>query len=95
MMTEISMHRFLLTAAVAVALSTTACTMNETGQRTTTGAMAGAAGGALIGAMAGNAALGAGVGAAAGAAGGYLWDQHKKSEEAAYNQGYAAGKAPQ
>ena len=32
------------------------------------------------------------AGAAAGAAGGYLWDQHKQAEEAAYRQGQADAK---
>jgi hypothetical protein len=41
---------------------------------------------ALLGAIGGNAALGAVAGAVAGTAGGYLFDQHKKGEEAAYRQ---------
>jgi uncharacterized membrane protein len=87
------MHRILLTFAVAAGLAMAGCTMNETGQRTMTGAAGGAAGGALIGAIAGNAGLGAAIGAAAGAAGGYLYDQHKKAEESAYQDGFAAGTA--
>jgi uncharacterized membrane protein len=92
---EDSMRRVWLPVALAAAVVVAGCTMSETGQRTTTGALGGAAGGAIIGAIAGNAALGAGIGAAAGAAGGFLWDQHKKSEAAAYQSGYQAGKASQ
>lgn len=66
------------------------CEMTDTQERTATGvgvgAAAGAAGGALFGAMAGapgtGAAIGAAVGAAGGGAGGYIYDQHKKGDEA-------------
>ena len=78
---------------VAAALLLAGCAdMSDTQQRTLTGAAGGAAGGALIGAMAGNAGLGAVIGAGVGGTGGYLWDQHKKSEEAAYQSGYSAGR---
>lgn len=66
--------------------------MSETQQRTLTGGAGGATAGAILGAIGGNAALGAAAGAAAGAAGGYLWDQHKKAEDAAYRQGQADAK---
>ena len=67
--------------------------MNDTQQRTLTGAAGGAAGGAVIGAIAGNAGLGAVIGAGVGAAGGYVYDQHKKGEERSYKEGYAAGQS--
>ena len=75
---------------VAFALVVGGCTMNETEQRTVSGAgigaVVGAAGGALFGAFAGvpgtGAAIGAAVGTAVGGAGGYIYDQHKKTEEA-------------
>ena len=70
---------FLLRVAViATALIVGACTMNETQQRTASGAALGALGSALIG---GN-REGAVIGAAVGAAGGYIVDQHKKREDA-------------
>ncbi|MCI0429058.1 MAG: glycine zipper domain-containing protein [Rhodospirillales bacterium] len=67
--------------------------LSETEQRTLTGGAAGAAGGAVIGAIAGDAALGALIGGAVGVAGGYVWDQHKKAEEDAYQRGVQDGKA--
>ena len=66
--------------------------MTPTQQRALSGTAIGTAGGAVIGAMAGNAGLGAGIGAAAGLAGGLIYDQVKKNEESAYQQGYAAGR---
>jgi hypothetical protein len=60
---------------VSLALSVGACTMNETQQRTGTGAAIGAAAGALLGGS-----DGAMIGAAVGAGGGYLVDQTKKRE---------------
>jgi hypothetical protein len=83
-------------AAVVGTLLVTGCAdMTDSQQRMLTGTAGGAAGGAAIGAIAGNAALGAGIGAAAGLAGGYLWDQHKKAEQSAYNKGYQQGKKAQ
>jgi hypothetical protein len=55
--------------------------MSDTEQRTLSGAAIGAGAGAVVGAVAGNTAVGAVVGTAVGAGGGYLYDQHKKSEE--------------
>jgi len=66
--------------------------MSATQQRALTGTTGGAAAGAVLGAIGGNAGLGAAAGAAAGLAGGLLYDRHKKTEEAAYQQGYAAGR---
>lgn len=80
--------------AMVVVISLSGCAgMSDTQQRTLTGGAGGAAGGALIGALAGNAGLGAAIGGAAGLAGGYIWDQHKQTEQRAYEQGVAAGRA--
>ena len=78
----------LIVLALVVTLG--GCTMSETGQRTTSGALIGAGGGAIIGAIAGNAGMGAAIGAGAGLIGGFLYDKHKKSEEAAYERGRQA-----
>lgn len=82
----------LMAASVALA----GCTgMSDTQQRALTGTAIGAGGGAVIGAIAGNAGLGAGIGAAAGLAGGLIYNQVKQNEQAAFNQGYAAGRSGQ
>jgi hypothetical protein len=79
---------------VAGALATSGCAgMSQTEQRTLTGGAGGAAAGAVIGAIAGNAGLGALIGGAVGTTGGFLYGKHKESEENAYNQGVAAGRA--
>jgi YMGG-like Gly-zipper len=83
----------LVTVAVLALLLSGCAGMTDTQQRTITGGAGGAAGGALIGALAGNTGLGAAIGGAAGLAGGYIWDQHKQTEERAYQQGVAAGRA--
>lgn len=81
-------------ALLACMLALAGCAgLTETQQRGLTGTTAGAAGGAVLGAIGGNAALGAGLGAAAGLAGGLIYDRTKKNEQAAYQQGYAAGKS--
>ena len=59
-------------------LFTGGCAMNETQQRTGTGAAIGALGGALLGTSRKSAAIGAAV----GATGGYLYDQYNKREDA-------------
>ncbi|HUN44560.1 MAG TPA: glycine zipper family protein [Acetobacteraceae bacterium] len=72
------------------------CTgLNDTQQRALTGTAIGAGGGAILGAIGGNAGLGAVAGAAAGLAGGLIYDSVKKNEQAAYSQGYAAGRQSQ
>lgn len=87
------MRSLLPASLLSASLLLSGCAgMSDTQQRTLTGAGGGAAGGALIGAIAGNAGLGAAIGAAAGGVGGYVWDQHKKGEESAYQQGVADGK---
>ena len=73
-MNAISIRMFLI---VSLALAGGACTMNETQQRTGSGAVMGAAAGALLGGR-----KGAAIGTAVGAGGGYLVDQHKKRESA-------------
>ena len=79
---------------LAATIGLSACAdLDPTTQRTMTGAAGGAAGGALIGAMAGNAGLGAAIGAAAGGTGGFVWDRQVQSQERAFQQGVAAGRA--
>ena len=71
-------------------LSLGACAgLNDTQQRTGTGALGGAALGALAGSFGGNAGLGALLGAGAGAGAGYLFDQSEQSRQRAYYQGRA------
>jgi Glycine-zipper domain len=77
----------------AFALSVTACAdMTPTQQRALTGTAAGAGVGAVFGAIGGNAGLGAGIGAGAGLLGGLLVDQSRRSQDAAFQEGYAAGR---
>lgn len=77
----------------ALALSIVACAdMTPTQQRALTGTAAGAGVGAVFGAIGGNAGLGAGIGAGAGLLGGLLVDQSRRSQDAAFEQGYAAGR---
>jgi hypothetical protein len=84
------MAKPIRTGVLLLGLAVAGCAdMSETQQRTLTGGAGGATAGAILGAIGGNAALGAVAGAVAGTAGGYLWDQHKKGEEAAYRQGQA------
>ncbi len=66
--------------------------MSATQQRALSGTAIGAGGGAILGAIGGNAGLGAVAGAAAGLAGGLIYDTVKKNEQAAYQQGYTAGR---
>ena len=83
-------------ACLLAAVTLSGCAgLSDTQQRALTGTGGGAAVGAVIGAIGGNAGLGAVVGAGAGLAGGLLYDQAKKSEQAAYQQGYAAGQRKQ
>lgn len=66
-----------------MALLASGCAMNETQQRTGTGAAIGALGGALIGTSRESAAIGAAV----GAAGGFLFDQyHQRGDAQAENE---------
>ena len=85
------MKKLLILAAVA--LPAGACAdLTPTQQRALTGTAGGTAVGAVAGAIGGNAGLGAAVGAGAGLLGGLVWDQHKRAEDRAFQQGYAAGR---
>lgn len=85
--------RMLGAALVATSLVTAGCAeMSDTQRRTLGGAGAGAATGAVVGSLTGNFGWGAVVGAGVGAAGGYLYDQHRQSEQAAYERGVQAGR---
>ena len=80
-------------AVLACGIALAGCSgLNDTQQRALTGTAIGAGGGAIIGAIGGNAGLGAVAGAAAGLAGGLIYDSVKKNEQAAYRQGYTAGR---
>jgi hypothetical protein len=86
-----AMKKLLLLAAVAVPLA--ACAeMTPTQQRAVTGTAAGAGVGAVLGAIGGNAGLGAAAGAGAGLLGGLLVDRSRQAQDAAYQQGFAAGR---
>lgn len=61
--------------------------LNETQQRTATGALGGGALGGIIGSFSGNAGLGALLGAGVGGAGGYLYDQSQQSQRGYYGGG--------
>ena len=85
------MYKVLVIAALS--LPVIACAdMTPTQQRALTGTAIGASGGAIIGAIGGNAALGAGIGAGAGLLGGLLVDQSRRAQDAAFQQGFAAGR---
>ncbi|HZB93154.1 MAG TPA: YMGG-like glycine zipper-containing protein [Stellaceae bacterium] len=84
--------RYVIPLCLAGSLILGGCSnLNTSEQRTLTGGAGGAAAGAVLGAIGGNALLGAGVGAGVGLLGGYLYDQYKKSQSSAYQQGYSAG----
>jgi Glycine-zipper domain len=85
------MKKLLLLCALA--LPAVGCAdMTPTQQRALTGTAAGAGVGAVFGAIGGNAGLGAGIGAGAGLLGGLLVDQSRRSQDIAFQQGYAAGR---
>jgi uncharacterized membrane protein len=76
------MQSLRLAAILAAGLSLAACAdMNQTQQRTATGALGGGAVGGIIGSFSGNAGLGALLGAGVGAGGGYLYDQSQQSQQ--------------
>jgi hypothetical protein len=76
--------RTTICCVFAAALALAGCeSMTDTQKRTTTGA---AIGGTVVGIATGEWGWAA-AGAVAGAAGGYLYDQSKKNEEKAYQQG--------
>jgi hypothetical protein len=85
------MKKILLLAAFAFLVA--ACAdMTPTQQRALTGTVGGAGIGAVAGAIGGNAGLGALVGAGAGLAGGLIFDQARRSQDRAFQDGYAAGR---
>ena len=76
-------RKWIACCALAGIMTLGACAnMSDTERRTATGAAVGAA---AVGALTGEWGWAA-VGAAAGAAGGYLYDQHKKSEQDSRNK---------
>jgi osmotically inducible lipoprotein OsmB len=90
--TEDLMKKAVLVMTLIIAIFLSGCSgMSVTQQRTLSGGAIGASAGAIAGAVAGNTGMGLAIGAAAGAAGGYLYDQHEKSKETAYKNGYNAG----
>jgi len=81
-------RKFLVSCALISSMALTGCaSMSDTERRVATGA---AIGGATAGVVSGSWGWAA-AGAAAGAAGGYLYDQSKKNEQRAYNQGVKDG----
>lgn len=66
--------------------------MSDTTRRTGTGALGGAAVGGAIGSLSGNFGWGALIGAGAGAAGGYLFDQHRRANDRAFQRGVDQGR---
>ncbi len=78
---DMTMRAMRLSLVLVSALALSACDgMNQTQQRTATGALGGGAVGGLIGSFSGNAGLGALLGAGVGGAGGYLYDQSQQSQ---------------
>lgn len=83
------MRTWVFTALLAATGTLVGCAgMSDTERRTLEGGAIGAAGGALIGSFSADAGKGALIGAGVGAIGGYLFDQHKKGEQDAYERGY-------
>jgi len=81
-------RKFIVSCALIGAMTLAACaSMSDTDRRVTTGA---AIGGAAAGVISGEWGWAA-AGAAAGAASGYLYDQSKKNEQKAYEQGVKDG----
>jgi len=90
------MKNAIVSIALLLSLCLLGCAgMSDTEQRTLSGGAIGAGAGTVIGAISGHTLWGAALGAAAGATGGYLYDKNQKSKEAAYEQGYDAGKKSQ
>ncbi len=75
-------HSTRLAILFASSLGLAACgDLNQTQQRTATGALGGGAVGGILGSFTGNAGLGALLGAGVGAGGGYLYDQSQNSRQ--------------
>ena len=86
------MKRVVVPAVLAAALGLTGCAdMTPGQQRALSGSAIGATSGAVIGAIAGNAGKGAVIGAGVGLLGGVLVNEYDKSQQAAFQSGYAAG----
>lgn len=86
------MRKLLLPLAGLTLLLAGCADLTPTQQRAMTGTVAGAGIGAIAGSMGGNAGLGAAAGAGAGLMGGLIWDQHRRAEDRAFQQGMAAGR---
>ena len=87
------MKKTAIVVVLIVSLTFMGCAgMSDTEQRTLSGAAIGAGAGTVVGAISGSALWGAAIGTAAGAGAGYLHDRNVKSKEAAYREGYEAGK---
>jgi osmotically inducible lipoprotein OsmB len=83
-------HNMTICCALAATLALAGCeSMSDTQRRTGTGA---AIGGAAAGVVTGEWGWAA-AGAAVGAASGYLYDQNKKKEQAAYEKGVKEGQS--
>lgn len=79
------MRKIQLAALLVAGLGMSGCAgLNDTQQRTATGALGGGAVGGILGSFSGNAGLGALLGAGVGGAGGYLYDQSVQSRQPAY-----------
>ncbi len=90
---EKTVKKIILIMILSIGIGLAGCSgMSNTQQRTLSGGAIGASAGAVAGAIAGNTGMGLAIGAAAGVAGGYIYDQHEKSKDAAYKDGYNAGK---
>ncbi len=76
------MKKTLIILSTTIILALSACAnLNDTQQRTLSGAAIGSAAGLGIGALTGGGLLwGAAGGAAVGAVGGYIYDQHEKNQ---------------
>ncbi len=80
--------------ALVAGLGLSGCAgMNDTQQRTATGALGGGAVGGILGSFSGNAGLGALLGAGVGGAGGYLYDQSVQSNRGYRNDGGYRGRS--
>jgi hypothetical protein len=91
---DITMRMWVFPLALIALFVLSGCAgMSDTERRTAEGGLIGAAGGALIGSFSANAGKGALIGAGVGAVGGYLFDQHKKSEQESYDRWYRDAQA--
>jgi hypothetical protein len=84
--------RNVITILVGTAMLAGCAGLNTTQQRALTGTAGGAGVGAVLGAIGGNAGLGAVAGAGAGLLGGLLYNKVEQDQQAAYREGYQAGR---